>query len=260
MSLYISGAIIALIIGLSGYAFFFQSMEKKRKQQKRITAALKQRANSFRFMIQGFPTGFLTKDLSVLVHKCLMETCQRLSQLDPKDKSHLEDFQVYSTQLEEAKRKPPHNKRIRLDNPSQIKDVKKTLEELNKFIAQLKTRGSLNDKQFSVYSAQIKKLVVQISVDGYQIQAKHAQAAGKPRLSAHYFTLARKLLLKDGSGNDDKALADQLTATISELEKEAAALEPQAAPPTPTETEQEASQQWQDLESEANWKKKNVYD
>ena len=80
--------IVIVLLTAVGYALVFQTIDNKRKQRQRVVTALKQRANNFAYMIHGFPLNFLTKDLTVLVHRCLIDVNEQLAKLDPADESH----------------------------------------------------------------------------------------------------------------------------------------------------------------------------
>jgi len=261
-SIYITTLIIALIAILVCYAFIAQSLEKKRKQKQRLLAALKARSRNFKYMISGLPTDFLPKELNILVHRCLVEVCEQLSQLDSSDNSHLQDLQLYSGQLEELKRKNKPNKHIKIENPQQIKDVKRALEELNRFIIQFEARGNIDKGQLKIYSAQIKKLVLQITVDAYLINAKQSHKAEKLRLAAHYYTLAHKLLSRENPDGSFNKQIQQLAGVIKQLQDQLHKDEPEyQESEEQTALKAEASSEWNSFEEkDDNWKKKNVYD
>lgn len=261
-SIYITIGIIAFIGLLACYAFISQTLEKKRQQKQRLLAALKARARNFKYIITGFPTDFLPKELNVLVHRCLVEVCEQLAQLEPNDGSYLQDLQLYNAQMDELKRKPKPSKRVKLENAQQIKDVKRALEELHKFTVQLETRGRINESQLKAYGAQIKKLVLQISVDAYLINAKQSHTAGKLRLALHYYTLAKKLLVRENGDGAFNAQIEKMTVVITNITAELALDEPEyEATPDQAALNAEASEEWSSFDkSDADWKKKNVYD
>ena len=261
-SIYITTMIIALIATLVCYAFIAQSLEKKRKQKQRLLAALKARSRNFKYIISGFPTDFLPKELNILVYRSLVEACEQLSQIDCNDASHLQDLQLYSGQLEELKRKNKPNKQVKINNPQQIKDVKRALEELNKFIIQQEARGNIDQNQLKIYNHLIKKLVLQISVDSYLINAKQSHKAGKLRLAVHYYILAHKLLGRENPDGSFNKQIQQLADMIKKLQEQLHKDEPEYQ-----ETEEqaalkaEASSEWNSLDKkDDDWKKKNVYD
>ena len=261
-SIYIAGIIIVLLIGVVCYAIIAQNLEKKRKQQQRLLSALQVRARNFKFMLSGFPPDFLTKELTILVYRCLVDVCEQLAKLDPKETTYVEELQLYSGQMEEVKRKPSQTKRKALENPQQVKEVKHHLEDLNKFIHQLQKRGSISQSQKESYSRQIKQLVLQMSVDAYLLNARQAEQSEKARLAIHYYGLARKLLVRENAAGDFQKQVARINNAISLLEIQLREEEPDYE-----ETElqvaqkEEAREAWDKFsEDDDLWKKKRVYD
>jgi len=261
-SIFIAGIIVALLIGLVCYAIIAQNVEKKRKQKQRLLNALKVRSRNFKYMLNGFPPDFLTKELIILVYRCLVDVCEQLARLEPNEHVYVEELQLYSSQMEEAKRKSAQKKRKPLDNPQQIKEVKQHLEELHNFIHQLERRSNINKAQADTYSRQIKQLVLQMSVDAYVMNAKQAQENSKTRLAVHFYTLARKLLIRENGGGSYQKQVSQLNNLISQLEAKLNEEEPSYK-----ETElqaaqkEEAQEAWNKFnEDDDTWKKKRVYD
>jgi len=252
-----------LLTVLVAYVFIKQSIEKKRKQILRILRALKQRANDFKLLLNGFPENFLSKDLSELVIRCLMNVMEQLVQLEPNDSTHLESLSILSKQLEETKRRPKDSKRAKLENPQQVKEVKRLLQELNKFILHFKNKGSITPGQHKTYESQIKQLVIQMTVDNYIISAKQALSGGKTRLVVHYYTLAQKLLLRENAKglyqNQIAKLAEQIEKYEQLLSSET---EEKSKTGTPSASQDEASSEWNKFdEEESEWtQRKNIYD
>ena len=262
-SAYIIGIIIALLVTLTSYAFISQSIEKKRKQKQRLLAALKTRARTFKHLLNGFPSDFLARDLQILVNRCLVDATEQLTLLEPGDPTYVQELQLFSSQLEEIKRRPPTNKRKQLDNPQQVREVKKCLQELNHFIGQMVSRGNITPAQSVTYERQIKSMVLQVTVDAYLLNAKQAQQANKARLAIHYYTLALKLLVKENAQGAFQKQITQLKNVISQLETKLAEEDPTAAKLSAnTLAAQEAvAQEWEKLsDDEDSWKKKRIYD
>lgn len=254
-----STAIIALIVGilviLVAYAFISQTLERKRKQRQRLLTALRLRCKDFKFMVSGFPDGFLPKDLHILVYQCLVETCGRLCELEPGDKSHQDDLALFTQQLSEARQRPGNSpKRKALTSPAQVKEVTTLLQVLHNFIAQQQQRGLINDLQAQQHASQIKQLTVQITVDSHLLSARHALNHQKHRLAIHFYTLAKKLLAKEsGEVNYQKQIL-QLNGAIAKLEQLLA-----EQPASETQPVQ-GSSEWAEFEKESAWQRKTLYD
>ena len=83
----------AVVIGIIAIGLFvlvaiaitMQTVEKNGKEKRRLESSLNTRARNFQYMLEGFPKGFLSRDLQVLVCKCLLEVYQQLSRVNPKN-------------------------------------------------------------------------------------------------------------------------------------------------------------------------------
>jgi hypothetical protein len=258
----IISVIVVVLLAVVTYAFVFQTIDNKRKQRQRVITALKQRAGNFAYMISGFPTDFLTKDLTVLVYRCLMDVNEQLAKLDPSDDSHLHALEKYREAMVKAQERTDAGKRVQLASLQQIKDVRTHLQDLHKFVEKLLQKRQLDGTHAKAYSKQIQKLILQISIDAYLMSAKQAEQNGKARLALHHYILARKMLNRE---NTDKAYSKhiaQIDLVIQELEKrlleETKSPSPFASDAGPAPT---ASREWDEFETqEAGWKKKTIYD
>jgi hypothetical protein len=260
MSIFIVVIIVVLLIALAAYAFISQAIEKKRVQKQRILMTLKTKQRNFVHLINGFPPNFLTTDLLSLIYRALIDTCEQLSKIEPKEQRHQDDITLYTNQLD-ALPKNTVAQRARVENPQAMKDIRQHLQELQHFLVQQESIKAINKVQFSAYIDQIKRLALQMSVDAYLYHAKQAQQAGKLRLAIHYFGLARKLLTTENASRAyDKQIA-QLDAIISKLEEKAQINgEPEVAAQNAS-SDEPADKEWDNFKTpEDAWKKKQIYD
>ena len=247
-SLMIASIIFALLVVLVGYAFISQTLEKRRQRRQRLLTALKHRQRNFKFMLSSFPPGFLTKDLSLVVYRALLDACEHLSHLEPKEPAEMEALKHQTAP-----------KKGRLERPEQAGEIKQQLQDLYRFIVQQTERGNIGRTQAQTYTDQIKRLAVQASVDAHTVNARQAQAAGKPRLAVHFYTLARKELTKDGGNQIYAKQIAQLSKMINKLQEQVA-LEPDA-PEQKTGPAPEEQKEWEQFDQEEEgWKKKQIYD
>lgn len=255
-------AIVLMLGVLVSYAFVQQSVKTKREQKARILSALKSRSRSFKFMANGFPEGFLTKELKILVQRSLADVCEQLSRIEPNDQTHMQDLQVVNGQLAETQRLPGKHTPVSLENPQQIKDARASLEELHKFIHKLEMKQTIPKNQGQLLKNQVKSLALQVAVDGHCLNGSQAKQAGKVRLAHHYFDLAATLIKRDPNASYMRQRSERINAILEQLREQLAA-EQQTAPLSESEQEEAA-----DLEDEWNkfsdtddvWKKKNIYD
>ncbi len=257
--LIVSLIVVVLLVAV-GYAFVFQTMDNKRKQRHRVASALKQRATNFSYMIEGFPEGFLTKDLTVLVYRCLIDVFEQLAKLDVGNEAHLAALEKYRAAMVKAQERDANTQKVKLSSLQQIKEVRTHLQDLHKFVEKLMQKRTLNGSQAKAYSKQIQKLILQVTIDSYLMNAKQAQRNGKERLALHHYTLARKLLVRS---NADKAYTKtiaQIDIVVKELETK---IVEQSKAPTANEGSPApvASKEWDEYDNvEGGWKKKTMYD
>jgi hypothetical protein len=254
-------AIVILLSLLACYAFISQSIEKKRVQRQRILMTLKTKQRNLIYLINGFPPHFLTGDLLSLIYRALIDTCEQLSKIEPKDQRHLDDVTLYTNQLDLL---PKNNlaQRVRIDNPQVMKEIRQHLHELQHFLAQQEALKIINAVQFGVYIDQVKRLSLQMGVDTYLYHAKLAQQASKLRLAIHYFSLAKKLLISENTTRGyDKQIA-QLDEITNKLEEKALLTGEVASAATTAAADEAAAKEWENFAppDENAWKKKQIYD
>ena len=254
--------IIVVLASLVCYAFISQTMAHKREQQERLIGALSLKARNFKFMLSGFPQGFLPPELTLLVQKSLMEIHSQLSDLEPGNNVHKSELQTISQQMNDTRRQATRQGNVRLDNPQQISEVKACLEELHKYIFHLEEKQRIPRESADAYRASIRELVVNITVDSYNIAGKQALEKDKPRLALHNLDLALKLMQRERkSGNFDQRIID-LQKQCAELSLRVAADDNATTGPILEPNSQaELDNQWSEFEeSKPDWKKKQIYD
>lgn len=250
--LYLVG-FFAILLLAAAYLMFANAQQKRREQRQRLTTILKARRNLFKELLTGFPTGFLPKELTTLLLRSLRDTAEQLVQIEPKVDSHKEELKAYSTQLSQIMDAAPHQ-RVRLTNIEQIQEARKLLQELFRFIGIQEQSHQLTNLDASAHKDQIKRLALQITVDGHMIQAKTALNVGKAKLAIHYYNLALKLLASENSGSAFDKQITQLTQQIAKIQASLAVKPIEEAADSETKD-------WENFEeNSADWKKKNLYD
>lgn len=261
MSIFIVAIILALLLALAGYAYINQSIEKKRIQKQRILMTLKTKQRNLVHLISGFPANFLTGELLSLIYRALIDTCEQLSKIEPKEQRHIDDITLYNNQLDIV----PKNtaaQRARVDNPQTMKEIRQHLQELQQFLTQQEALKVINKVQFGAYMDQVKRLSLQMAVDTYLYHAKQAQQVAKIRLAIHYFTLAKKLLIAENATRIYDKQITQLDEITKKLEEKAKLSGEAEATETAPPTADPATKEWDSFTppDAENWKKKQVYD
>lgn len=256
-------SIIVLLAALVCYAFIAQTIAQKRQQKERLLAALKARVRNFKFILNGFPPGFLPKELTLLVQRSVMQLLEQLAKLEPGNNGYQEDMQTIAQQMAETQRQAPSatNQPTAIENPQKAREIKACLEELYKFIFHLEGKKNLSRAQADIYRGMVRHLVLQLTVDSYVLHGRIARDKGKLRLAIHHLDLALKLMMKErASGQFDGRIA-QMRATINDLESRVANESNDTTEVPEEENEQAAiSSEWDKFSQDQNWKKKQIYD
>ena len=255
--------IVVLLATLVCYAFVAQSLQNKREQRKRLLASLKNQNRALRFMLNGCPDTFLSKDLTMLIQRSLIDVHEQLTQVEPGESAHVQDLQVLSHNLSETQRNPAQTQVTQLSSLQHIKSSKMSLEEIHRFVHNLESNQRLTKAQANNYRTQIKQLILQATIDGYVLNGQNAQGNDKTKLALHYFDLALQLMQREGKGGLYHARAEQLEQAINELNIKLQAelqLNPNAGE---IHEDDELDQEWDEFESSTKsdtWKKKQIYD
>lgn len=244
----VSASLAVLVI----VVFALQQFERSNQAKQATIAALKTRLRNFQYLLEGFPDGFLSRDLRVLVCRCLLDALEQLVKLEPRHAQHRQELAAVSERMQQLRNQPQQGAYQPLGNGEQIQEVQRLLTNLLGVVEKLTESKRLTPVEGSHYRNEISALTLRITLDGYLQAAQQAMPAGKPRVAAHYYRLAADKMRKhNGNGvfSDQLQLCEQ---RIAELEQLAEHHEPvSAAPP----------EGWQGLtEEEEAWKKKSVYD
>lgn len=260
MSIYLVVTIIVLLSALACYAFISQSLEKRRIQKQRALMTLKTKQRNLAYMLNGFPPNFLSSDLIGIVYRALINTCEQLSNLEPEDNRHIEQANSLTNQLA-ILTKNSAAQRARLENPTQMKEIRQHLQELHHFVKQQTASRAITKVQAVSFFDQIKRLNLQMAVDTHVFHAKEAQQHNKARLAIHYFILAKKLLASENNSSIYDKQIVQIDGIIEKLEEKARNGESTAAADENEVVSDPISKEWENFtKPEENWKKKQVYD
>lgn len=253
-----------IIIGLLGGGLFIlitmavilQSLEKNRKEKKLRENALNSRARNFQYLLDGFPQGFLSRDLQVLVCKCLADAYEQLARLNGRNSTYSKQRDLYTERLQQFREKAASEQAVSIGDMAKIREVQKLLSSLHKFIAKLVESKEITAPEAKSYSQQIRQRMLSTTVEALTLQIHQAISENKPRLAIHHIqTAIGKLSQNNGNG--------QHTPRISALKQQMADLENQAQSQEAESDAKrdEADKEWDELNKpDDSWKKKAIYD
>lgn len=258
--------IIILTCALVCYIFVRQTVVKRKKEKMRLKRALDKRSKDLVQMLSAFPPNFLPTDLQMFVYRCIIDVFEQLSKLAPDEPEYLENFTLYTSQMETAARAPQVQTETNIQSSSQLNELRQYLNYLGRFIQKWLQRGNITSKQYAQYKALLKKLITKLTVDNYTLSAKAAVDIDKQKLAVHYYVLAKNLITKEGLVAINKerlSFINQELARLgkqikSEAEKQAELDKLEAE--SNNEGEDDTGEEWQKFEEDAEWKKKNIYD
>lgn len=253
---YITIGVISTVALLMCYIFIRQTMKEKKAEKDRLHRALKKRAKTLLQMIAIFPDDFLPKELQIFIYRCIIETYENLTKLEPNENQYIDGLKMHSAQMEATMRKPESRKNLNLQNAAQLNELRRYLNMMGEFLQRSVKRKMITTKQYSHYRLLIKSLIAGLAVDNYCIAARQAVEIGKVKLAIHYYTLAKQLLIKETpSGYQEQIKGiDEALAPLMESQVDEGVISEVAEPENQEESE------WAEFEEESDWKKKNVYD
>lgn len=258
--IYIITGIIVLVCSLICYVFIRQTITKRNSEKKRLKRALDKRAKDLVQMLNSFPANFLPRDLQVFVYRCIIDSFEQLSKLDPSEPEYIEHFKSYTSNMESTMRAPKTMANVTFQSSTQINEIRQYLNYLSRFMQKWMQRGNINQKQYSHYKELLKKLITQLMVDNYTISAKQAIQIDKPKLAIHYFSLAKKALTKEELLTSKESRLVLVNEELKKLEYLVQQQESLSNNNQTTEEDNEDDKEWQKFEEDDDWKKKNIYD
>lgn len=241
-------AVAASLTVLVATVFTLQQIEKSNRQKQSLIAALKGRLRNFQHLLDGFPEGFLNRDLKLLVCHCLLDTLEQLARLEPKQ--HDPALQAIRERMAQLQGQPEQDSYQPLTEAGQIQEVQKLLNSLANVLQRLVQSRRLQPAEAARYGQQVRRLSSRTALDGHLAAAQAALQQQKPRLAEHHYRQAVEKMRKDNADGFYAAHIVNCERRITELEK--------VQEPTGDAAADEA---WRDFASDAGaWQKKTVYD
>lgn len=260
---YVIIGVIMLVCALVCYIFVRQTVVKRKKEKSRLKRALEKRSQDLVQMLNAFPPNFLPNDLQTFIYRCIVDVFEQLSKLAPEQPEYLENFTLYTSQMETATRSPKAQSNASIQSSSQINELRQYLNHLGRFIQKWLQRGNITSKQHAHYKSLLKNIITKLMVDNYSLSAKSAGDMQKHKLSAHYYMLAKNLIIKEGLIPTNKERLVLINKELARLEK---IIEAESEKKAELEKQENAAKgqkeadSSQEFKKEEDWKKKNVYD
>jgi hypothetical protein len=249
-------AIFACLFVLIAVTITLQQIEKANAKKSALIAALKGQVRNFQQLLEGFPEGFLSRDLKLLVCQCISEGLDQLVRIDKTNTQHLQLQRQLAERVTQLKAQPADQSQYQtLNNPAQMQELQKLLNNLYNVVQRLYQNKRMNAAQAETYSKQVQRLSTRLALDTHLNIAQQALGDHKPRLAIHHYGQAIEKMSKD---NGDGAFTAQIEAyrlRCEELEVLDQQLQKQQ------QASSASSAEWKTLEPKEDLlKKKNIYD
>ena len=189
--LWIAG--ICLILAV--FTVVSQTLEQKRAEKRRAVAALERHAAHIQELLTGFPPGYLNKELEVFLYNSILETYEKLEQLNS-DPTYQESLQKYRDDQKKLMASDyATQKRAVFTTPQEIKEMKQRLKDLLILIAAAVQHQSLSMAEARKFKQYLSKAMLSINLNSYRMAALQAESADKLQVAIHYHEQAKKLLI-----------------------------------------------------------------
>jgi hypothetical protein len=249
-------AVLACLFILVAVTITLQQIEKANAKKSALIAALKGQTRNFQQLLDGFPEGFLNRDLKLLVCQCITDCLDQLLRIDRGNPQHHQQQRQLTERIAQLQSQPAAQSQYQnLNNPAQMQEMQKLLNNLYNVVQRLYQNKRLNSTQSESYSKQVRRLATRLALDTHLNTAQQALAEHKLRLAIHHYG---QTIEKMGKDNEDGSFTAQIEAyqqRIQELEVLDQQLQKQQ------QAKSTASAEWKTLEpKEDPLQKKNVYD
>lgn len=249
-------AVFACLFVLVAVTITLQQIEKANAKKSALIASLKGQTRNFQQLLEGFPDGFLSRDLKLLVCQCISEGLDQLVRIDRGNPQHQQQQRQLNERIAQLQAQPADQSQYQnLNNPQQMQELHKLLNNLYNVVQRLYQNKRLNAAQAESYSKQIQRLATRLALDNHAGVAQQALGERKLRLAIHHYGQAIEKMNKD---NADGAFAAQIVAYQQRIQ-ELDALDQQMQ--KQQQARSTASAEWKTLEPKEDLlQKKNVYD
>jgi hypothetical protein len=249
-------AVFACLFILVAVTFTLQQIEKNNAEKSALIAALKTQTRNFQQLLDGFPDGFLSRDLKLLVCQCIAESLDQLQRIDRRNPQHQQQQRQLNEKIAQLQAQPADQGQYQnLNNPAQMQEVQKLLNSLINVIQRLHQNKRISAGQAEAYSRQIQRLVTRVALDAHLNTAQQALGERKLRLAIHHYGQAVDKMSKD---NADDLFTTQI-ATYQQRIQELDVLDQQLQ--KQQQTNSAANAEWKNHQPKDDAQlKKNVYD
>lgn len=249
-------AVFACLFVLVAVTITLQQIEKANAKKSAAIAAFKSQTRNFQQLLDGFPEGFLSRDLKLLVCQCIAEGLDQLVRIDKGNPQHLQQQRQLNERVAQLQAQPADQSQYQnLNNPAQMQELQKLLNSLYNVVQRLYQSKRLNEAQAAGYSQQVQRLATRLALDSHLAVAQQALSERKLRLAIHHYGQAIEKMTKDNGDGAFTASIEAHQQRIQELDVLDQQLQKQQ------QAKSTASAEWKNLEpKEDPLQKKNVYD
>lgn len=246
--------ILGVVIFIVGVAFVNQSMERAKLDKARKIAECMDRAKRYGYLLNGFPPNFVHTQLQALLSKMVVRDLATAAKLAPENERAQAQLKKAKSQEEHFCSLPPQEPNpAQLHTKEEADEVRRLLDELNRFVVMAAKKGSLSKNDARNHMATIKQQYLKAGLDLATHKAQEAQREGKLKLAVHHYRLALKELVHHNTEKQYDQQIAQYKAIIQKLEQ---AEKERAKTENP-----QLNSEWEEFDKEeSEWKIKQQYD
>jgi hypothetical protein len=249
-------AVFAGLFILIAVTFTLQQIEKNNAAKSALVASLKSQMRNFQQLLDGFPEGFLSRDLKLLVCQCIAESLDQLLRIERNNPQNQQLQRQLNERMTTLQAQPADQSQYQnLNNPAQMQEVQKLLNNLFNVVQRLYQNKRINVAQAESYSRQVQRLGTRVGLDAHLNAAQQGLSERKLRLAIHHYGQAVDKMNKDNADGSFTAQIETYQQRMQELEVLDQQLQKQQ------QATSAASADWKALEPKEDiTQKKNVYD
>lgn len=251
--------IIALIVGgilaLLLVVFVANHLERCKLERARRKSELVDRQERLAVLSEGIPGQYLTADLKQALHGLELKFLQELLQEDANNKKLQERSEELRKRIAQAGDYVPANSPIQIHAEEQVKEIRLQLESLHAQLRRALNEGLLPADNGRKWLSYLQEQLINLYLDFFQLSGQNQLQRGLPRQARLIFERAVLLIKRQKNMLPHKErlqvfqnLLEKTNSIVMEHDQSA------------VEQASELSEAMNGLETEENWKKKQLYD
>lgn len=209
--------VIVGVIVLFSVFYINHNMERQRLKRAIKIAEVADRARRGQLLVDSVPSYAFPKELRMIVLNEVIRALREHEQLDADNKSISRRILVAQAQLEELQNTPAVAQ-TKVKSKEEAKEVRDGLADLMQYVQTLHQRKIIDANATAIFSEQIRKTHIEMTVAFFAQLAQEALRQNKPRVAVHNYQRAAAELQKNNKNGGFNEQIAQLQHAIQELQ------------------------------------------